>query len=183
MKDICSEIWEIRGTIDEAIAKHDISLFNKAKDRFLKVYETNMHLNSIACMTASRLYETEEEWNFDRESNFAMLAFDLERSRREVLRENDDEINAIQFSSPIEVLWYTRVMFDLVQEGIQTNSNSNENIQALFDAIFINVEEILSCYNEFHDKTSIKERVGIRCIQKEVSELYNQFINSNTLEQ
>ena len=33
MKDMFREIWEIRGTIDEAIEKHDIELFNIAKNR------------------------------------------------------------------------------------------------------------------------------------------------------
>lgn len=176
MKDIFTEIWEIRGTIDAAITKHDIDLFNKAKDRFLKVYGANMHLQSIACMTADREYETEEEWDFDRESNFTMLAFDLERSRREVLREDEYEVKSIQFSSPLEVLWYTRIMFDLALDGMQTNSNSRENIQALFDAVNVNLEEIIDCYNGFTDKKSIKEKITIRCIQKEVENIYNEFL-------
>ena len=183
MKDICAEIWEIRGKVDEAIVKHDINLFNKAKNRFLKLYEEEMHLKSIACMTASRLYESEEECNFDRESNFARLAFDLERSRREVLKKYEDDVKAIQFSSPLELLWYTRVMFDLAVEGIETKSNSDENIQALFDAIKVNLGEIIKCYNEFFDKNSIREKITIRCIQKEVEDIYNQFLNSSLAEQ
>ena len=183
MKDICSEIWEIRGMVDEAISNHDINLFNKAKNRFLKLYQEEIHLKSIACMTASRLYNTEAEWNFDRESNFAMLAFDLERSRREVLRENDDEINSIQFSSPIEVLWYTRIMYDLILEGIKTNNNSEENILALFEAVRTNLGEILECYNEFVDKTSLKEKISLRLIQKEIDEVYNEFLYGDYVEQ
>ncbi len=182
--NIIKEIWETRGIVDEAIVKHDIDLFNTARDRFLKVYETNMHLNSISCMTGSKgYYESEEEWNFDRESNFAMIAFDLERSRKEVLRENDEEPKAIQFSSPLEVLWYTRVMYDLILEGIRTNNNSEENIMALYEAVRTNLGEILECYGSFTDKTSLAEKITIRLIQSEVVDIYNEFLYRDYIEQ
>ena len=181
--NIIKEIWEIRRAIDEAIVKHDIELFNMAKERFLRVYQTNMHWDSIACMTASRIYDTQEECDFDRESNFAMLAFDLERSRREVLRDNDEELEQIQFSSPLEVLWYTRIMFDLILEGINKNTNTEENILALFDAVQTNIDEILACYDKFIDKTSLKEKITLRLIQKDVSVVYNEFLYKDYIDQ
>ena len=66
LKDIFREIWEIRGLISEAVEKSNINLFNKARDRYLLIYEKEMYLDTLACATAGREYNSQDEFNFYR---------------------------------------------------------------------------------------------------------------------
>lgn len=174
MKDIIKEIWDIRGMVGIAIDNHDINLFNKAKDRFVQLKNEEKYLKTLATATAGKYFETDEEFDFDRESNFAMLAFELERTRRIVLGLQNYERETLQFSSALEVLWFTRGMYDaFIKLAKDKNSNKNEN-DKLFAAVVVNMSEIINFYEEdmFHDKTSLKERVTLRILEKEILDKY-----------
>ena len=179
MKDIFREIWEIRGTISKAIQLGDINLFNKARDRFLLVYKKEMYLDTMACATAGREYTDQEEFNFDRESNFSKIAFDLEYSRNEVLKQEFNGYRSVQFLSPIEVLYFTRIMFDDLMLSIKKDEIEKENADEDLSAINGNIEEIISLYQEVHEKSLINEKVTLRMILKEVNDKYNELMNVN----
>lgn len=179
MKDIFREIWEIRGMISRSIESGNISLFDKARDRFLLVYEKEMYLDTLACATAGREYENQEEFDFDRESNFSKLAFDLEYSRNEVLRKEFSGARSVQFLSPIEVLYFTRLMFDELVLSIKNGEIEKENADEDFKAINDNIDEIIRLYQEVHEKSLIQEKVTLRLIQKEVNDKYNELMNIN----
>ena len=178
MKDIFREIWEIRGLIDKAISAQDIALFNKARDRFNLIYQNELHLKTLACATAGREYETEEEFDHDRASNFAMIAYDLNRTRKEVLGVEDQKMKNIQFSSPLEVLWYSRDMYDTAVTAAAMKTAEKENIDNLFEAVNINLSEIIEIYQEVFDKSLIKEKVTLRLIKKEVEDKYFELFAS-----
>ena len=140
-----------------------------------------MHLKTLATATAGKDYETEEEFDYDRETNFAMLAYDLDRSRQEVLNESKDITKSIQFSSPVEVLWYTRDMFDTFVRISNNGTGDDNELKSLIEAVQINIAEIVSFYTEMHDKTSIKERITLRLIQTEVDNEYDKYFNQGKL--
>ena len=179
MKDIFREIWEIRGAISKAIQLGDINLFNKARDRFLLVYKKEMYLDTMACATAGREYVDQDEFDFDRESNFSKIAFDLEYSRNEVLKQEFSGSRSVQFLSPIEVLYFTRIMFDDLILSIKKGEIEKENANEDFKAINDNIDEIIRLYQEVHEKSLIQEKVTLRLIQKEVNDKYNELMNTN----
>ena len=153
--NIIKEIWEIRGTIDNAIATSDIDLFNRAKERFLELYANGMHLKSLATASAGKHYETEEE----------------------VLNENKEVVKSIQFSSPIEVLWYTRDMFDTFVRTSQQNRDNQEELHALIEAVQINIDEIIEMFKGFHDKTTLQERITLQLIKNQIENEYNNYFS------
>ncbi len=175
--NIIKDIWKIRGKISSAIENQDINIFNDARDSFCKIYETKNYLKTIATMTAGRVYETQEELDFDRETNFAMLAYDLNRKRKDVLNIQDNIPLNIQFSSPIELLWYTREMFDELILNSKWNFLTNKQCKDTYNGIMNNLQEILECYVGFKDKTSLDEKTTLLCIKHEVQETYNKFYN------
>jgi len=177
--NIIKEIWEIRGKISLAEDKKDLEIFNVAKELFCNLYKNKKHLQTISTMTAGKMYSTEEELDFDRETNFAMLAYDLNRNRKYVLGDFSSSLRNIQMSSPIEVLWYTREMFDEFLTNAKTNRFAKEDNQNIYEAIQINLSEILECYKGFTDKTSIDEKITIRMLKKDIEQTYTKFYDNN----
>ena len=174
MKDMFREIWEIRGTIDEAIEKHDIELFNIAKNRYVELYKKKFYLKTLACSTAGRVYDSEEEFAFDCESNYSKLAFDLTYSKYEVLQKEFSGARTIQFSCPVEVLYFTRLMFDQLIASLKRGEISKENAKEDFKVVIGNLDETIYLYQELTDKTHIKERITLQVIKQEVSDEYYQ---------
>ena len=180
--NIINDIWKIRGKISLAIEQHDIETFNKARDRFCEIYRMKKHLNTIATMTAGRVYETQDELDYDNETNFAMLAYDLNRKRKDVLDIQDNIPLNIQFSSPIELLWYTREMFDELVLNSKHNFLTVDQCEDTYNAIINNLNEILECFVGFNDLNSLDEKTTLLVIKQEVEDMYKKFYG-NKIEQ
>lgn len=172
--NIIKDIWKIRGKISLAIEKKDINIFNQARNRFYQIYKMEKHLHTIATMTAGRVYESQEELDYDNETNFAMLAYDLNRKRKDVLDIQDNIPLNIQFSSPIELLWYTREMFDELILNSKWNFLTNKQCNDTYYGIINNLHEILECYVGFYDEKSVDEKTTLLVIQQEVEDMYKK---------
>lgn len=172
MKDMFTEIWEIRGTIDDAIENQDLELFNKARERYVEIYKKKTFLNTLAFSTAGREYQSDEEFDFDLESNYAKLAFDLVYSKYEVLRKEFNGARTIQFLCPVEVLWFTRIMYDELISSMKNGEISKEKADEDFKVVSDNIDETIRLYQDLKDKAHLRERISLNVIKQEVSEEY-----------
>ena len=176
MKDIIAEIWEIRGIIDGAIEAQDKALFDVARKRFNKLFTSEAHLKTIATSTVNIEFEDLESLNLDRETNFAMLAYRLSclGKNLENVERNGSEF---QFSSVLEVLWYTRGMYDtfeLICSGKIEDTEHNQ--QLLFNAIEHNLKNCCEYYDDLDEVASIvQERETMHDLYVKFIEKYNQY--------
>ena len=170
-KDIILEIWEIRELLDKAIENQDLKIYDKAMKRFKHLLDNDIHQTTVATLSINREYESEEEVVYDRDVNFAMIMSDICLSKKYVLGEQKSD-DSFQFSSLLEVVWYTKQMIDIFKRNIKQNIN-NEEIRILRDAIVYNLKsccEHYSCYKPH--KAIIYERATIRRLLNEFIQEY-----------
>lgn len=167
-KDIILEIWEIRELLDNAIENHDITIYDKAMKRFKYLLDNDIHQTTVSTLSVNREYESEEEVVYDRDVNFSMILADIALSKKYVLGEQKSDED-FQFSSLLEVVWYTKQMIDIFKRNIRLNINTKE-VEVLKNAIVQNLKSCCEYYNHFKPhKAIIYERATIH-------RLYNEFI-------
>ena len=88
--DIVKEIWEIGGLIDYAIDNKDVLIYEKARKRFNKLMETKAYLKSIASATIDKEYETYDDFDYDREVNFLLLAFEVVKEHTDIVEKYNE---------------------------------------------------------------------------------------------
>ena len=157
--DIIKDVWEIRGMVDKAIDLQDINLYNNARDRFNKIFTQEEHLITISTSTVNYEPVDVEDMRRDREQNFAMIAFDFGNNLRRVQGEEFD-VDKFQFSSVLELLWWTRWMFDNFIKNKQTGASEDVNM-VVYNAVKTNLEEIINYYENFDDERSQQENITL----------------------
>ena len=170
--DIIKEIWEIRGMLDEAIDNHDIDLFNKARDRFNIVFKSEKYLLTISTSTIDYEPVDVEDMRKDREQNFAIIAFDLGFNLRRVQGEELD-VKKFQFSSILELIWWTRWMFDNFIKNANNDVSYDVNVLS-YNAIKSNLREMINYYGNFDDKVSRKEMETLKELSHFVEMKHNE---------
>lgn len=140
MKDLITEIWEIRGMVDNAVVNKDKELFEKALNRFNEVATVNK---------SNRLFNTiynEEEPIDDKEveraQNLGRLTINM---GYQMARVNQLDVDTKPFGKPkciIDVIWLSRAMFD---DSVYSSSNPKEKEKNLrrLNAVEDKLEE---CY-------------------------------------
>lgn len=181
MRNIIKEIWEIRKLVDDAVDNKDQEMFNMARERLNNIITSGQHLKTVATSSISFEPENTDEMLFDREQNFAMIAFDFGQNSRRVKGE-EIPIEQFQFSSALEVVWYTSWMFNNFVKNAQSQCDISVNMDIL-SAIRTNLQGLFEYYNNFKDDKSIKEKLALLRILKKVNitycELYDQDKNIN----
>lgn len=154
-KDIIRKIWEIRGMIDKSIENQDMKTYDLAREKFYKIFKNEEHLHSISTSTIDYDVDDVEEMLRDREQNFAVLAFDVGENKRRVEGEIVD-IEKFQFSSVLEVIWWSRWMLDNFVLN-QKNGVKDEVNMKIFNAVETNLRETVNYYENFEDEVSKME--------------------------
>lgn len=173
-KDILRHIWDIRGLVDKAINHHDVELYKKAKQQFLKLKESGMIFKTIASQTLSAEYETEEQRNFDIECNYVMLLYNLKELKKDVIGEEREE-QELQFSSVMEILWYTRAMYDSFILNAELKCVEEDENKKLYFMIEENLKSFLGFYGCFAGATVTKEKITIIEILRELDDTFNKY--------
>ena len=110
--NIIQEIWEIRGLVDKAIDTEDMEFYNRACERYRLLIENEEYNKTFATATINASYANVEALNWDRGNNMAMITFDLHRIKT-IFNGAELEDKKIQLSSVLDIIWYTRHMYDL----------------------------------------------------------------------
>ncbi len=171
--DIIKEIWEIRGLLDIAIDNQDIDLYTKARDRFNKIFKLEKHLLTFSTSTIDYEPVDIEDMRKDREQNFAVIGFDLGNNLRRVYGEEFD-IEKFQFSSVLEVIWWSRWMFDNFVKNKEMNDVKDEVNMRIYKAVETNLRETINFYENFDDETSQKELESLIDISMEVASKHEE---------
>lgn len=111
MKNLVTEIWEIRAIVDQAIENKSQELFFEAYDRFMKISESGMHLQSSSLNTMDKKIESRDEEVADRRANWDRLVFNLGMLGARTT-EKYVEIPYGKAKSLLDVIWLARAMFD-----------------------------------------------------------------------
>ena len=166
--DIIEEIWNIRGLVDCAIFNHDINAYNQAVAKFKELFDSEAHQRTLTSASLGAVYESVEYLKQDREANFAMIAFNLYKLKKLVLEpdcEEDEE--ETQFSSVLEILWYTRDMFDYFKFN---SSEMDENLIELYESTKANLKQLIEYCETLVGERSKMECETLRNIYKEVEQ-------------
>lgn len=160
MANIIEEIMEIRALLDEAVYKQDEKILAKAQKKFSNIFAKELYLKTMATSTIDFCSETVEELIKDREQNFAMIAFDFAQNAKRA-KGQDIPVEQFQFSSILEVVWYSCWMFNNLMNSLELNINQEANKQ-IFEAIDSNLKESIRIYEYFQDNQSISERESLK---------------------
>ena len=171
-KDIIRKIWEIRGMIDKAIENQDMKKYDLAREKFYNIFKKEEHLHSISTSTIDYDVDDVEEMLRDREQNFAVIAFDIGENKRRVEGEIVD-IEKLQFSSVLEVIWWSRWMLDNFVLN-QKNGVKDEVNMLIFNAIDTNLRETVNYYENFEDEISKNEQSTLIQLHMEATSIYNK---------
>ena len=166
-RNIIKEIWTIRGMVDKAIENQDMDLYNRAVARYRVILDNEDHLKTFSSSTINAGYENLESINWDRENNMAMLTFDLYNLKAQV-EGKEIESQEKQFSSVVEVIWYTRSMFDAFVVNGRNKKDTMEANEKIFMAITYNLSGFYDYFSLFSDSVSREEQAAIREIYDEV---------------
>lgn len=179
MANIIDEIYTVRNLLDEAVEKQDENILAKAQKKFNNIFTKEMHLKTMATSTIDYLAESVEDVVKDREQNFAMIAFDFSKNVKRA-RGKDIPVEYFQFSSILEVVWYSCWMFNDLMDSLESNINQEVN-QQIFDAIETNLRESLRIYEYFKDNQSIAERESLKKIYIEFKVKYREALDDQKL--
>lgn len=177
--NIIKEIWEIKTTIDKAIDLQDSHLFSTAQKRFCLMYESEDFLQSISTSTIDCEYATVDDMLFDREQNFAVIAFELSKDKKRASGE-DVPVEHFQFSSIFELMWWNCWMFNNMKKNAENDCPAEINMQ-IYSSINANLSEMINYYKNFNDKISISEQQTcieiLDMVKRTFKELYPNFEN------
>lgn len=179
MANIIDEIYTIRNLLDEAVENRDEKILAKAQKKFNNIFTKEKHLKTMATSTIDTYPETVEDLVKDREQNFAMIAFDFSQNAKRAKGE-DVSIEYFQFSSILEVIWYSCWMFNNLMYDLKLNINKEAN-QQLFDAVDTNLRESLRIYEYFQDSQSIAEKESLQKIYIEFKIRYKEALEVSQL--
>lgn len=168
--NLIKEIWEIRGEIDKAIENQDIQIYNKAHKRFMKLLENQEHQMSYSTISVNKSYNDLDEMYWDRECNFSIITFEIGKLKENILGKYWQK-SVIQFSSVLEVVWFTREMYDNYIQALNNNIQ-NDELDDLRKSIAKNINACCGFYRQIQGgKTTFNERVTL-------CEIYNEFIKN-----
>jgi hypothetical protein len=108
-----------------------------------------------------------------------MIAFDFAQNAKRAKGE-DVPIEYFQFSSILEVIWYSCWMFNNLMYDLKLNINKEAN-QQLFDAVDTNLRESLRIYEYFQDSQSIAEKESLQKIHIEFKIRYKEALELSQL--
>ena len=179
VKNFIRKMWELRGKIDEAMSANDINKFEKAKMNFYKIFLKQEYLNQLSLATVNVEYETEEAFNRDCEANFAMIAYNIYELQK-IIQGKANTLHEIQFNSVLEVLWYTRDVFDVFVDNVNNPEVKTEDNLAIFASIAHNFQEMIMWYKVINDDEAMLDLVVLEEILQEVldkrDELYPHLV-------
>ena len=170
--NIIQEIWDICGMVDKAIDTKDVNLYNKAREKFNDIFQHDEHLLSFSTSTVGYEPENVKEMLSDREQNFAQLAYEFGRSLQKV-QGQDYEIEELQFSSCLELIWWSRWMLDNFVLN-QKNGVKDEVNMLIFNAIDTNLRETVNYYENFEDEISKNEQSTLIQLHMEATSIYDK---------
>ncbi len=179
--NIIKEIWDIRGLLDDAIDNQDIDLYDKARNRFVKIFKQEEHLLTVATSTVNFEPKDIEEMSKDREQNFAMIAFSLGNNKKRVQGEEISD-KFLQFSCVLELVWYTRGLFDEFFRNLNNDGDEEDRIK-LASAIEFNLTQCIEFYENFEDERSTKEVMTLMKLHMAFISKYNDLIAKYRMEQ
>ena len=141
---IISKVWKIRGNISKAIFAKDVEKFNKESDKFFKIFENREHLNTFSTVSIFTEYNSAEEMNHDKETNFALIAFDLQRLKKALIKQPSS--TTLTYNSVLEALWHIRDIYDHTLHLIKEEQINNEQITELVSGIYLSFYRIMDFY-------------------------------------
>jgi len=139
--NIITKIWNIRGMLDKAVQNQDRELANKAQEKFNKIYETELYHKSFAIATVNSLYTDIEELCLDRNYNFAILACRFSAIKKDLIDVEANTETPIQFVSVLDLIWYTRGLYDRFMEYINGKEDLEDEQCILADGIVYNLNQ------------------------------------------
>ena len=147
--NIITKIWNIRGKLDKAVQTQDRELAQKAQEKFNKIYETAEYHNSFAIATVYQTFENVEQLCEDRDYNFALLAYRFAMIKKEMRNVEATPEHPFQFVSILDLIWYTRGMYDLFKECIKNSNDNQETINILANSISYNLNQAYEYLDHF----------------------------------
>ena len=178
--NIVTKIWHIRGMLDKAVANQDRELANKAQEQFNKIYETELYHKSFAIATVNAEYENVEQLCLDRDYNFALLAHRFAMIKKEMRNVEVNPEHPFQFVSILDLIWYTRGMYDCFMEYINGKEDETNRKSVLSNAIAYNLyqsydylDQLIGNVEDVYNKYVIKELLD------KFLEKYEQYITED----
>lgn len=174
--NIITKIWNIRGMLDKAVETGDKELAELAQQKFNKIYETELYHKSFAMATINALYDNVEQLFEDREYNFALLAFRFANIKKS-FRQVESEYGCIfQFVSILDIIWYTRGLYDQFMSYINNDEVTNPDVNVLASAIAFNFKKCLEYYDRICGVTEdVYNKYIIKQIQDDFNRMYGVF--------
>lgn len=165
--DIIREIWEIRGLVDSAVYSKDKAKYDKAQEKKSKLFKKEEYLDTISTLTLSKHYQNLEERHFDQGANFAIIAVDFAHEKKN-LQGNVYTRDFFQYSSVLEIVWYTAFLHNLYLHNKEAGIDDEET-KIIFESVMINLKKVTDFYNAVQDvcKSTILERISINQIFKD----------------
>ncbi len=164
MKDLVTEIWEIRGMVDLAIENKDTDLFYEAYERYMKISETKSYLKSYVLDTIGKEATSHDEKIADRQANWDRLTFNLGTLLARVQTGKYTFIPYGKAKSLLDIIWLSRAMFDDCGFASE-NLSEEERILIRLTAV---QDELAYCYHNV--PCYADEQVAIMNIRKEIKE-------------
>ena len=163
MKNLITEIWEIRGMVDNAIVNKDADLAVRAYKRFMQLSDNKAYLDSFSASTKGRGGTFDEKE--DKEKNWNRLAFNLNYQVARAIGENVIDLPYGKAESLLDVIWLSRAMFD---DCINASSNKKEEEKILIRLTAVQ-DKLSSCYHEIRSSYP-QEKTAIMAIRQEIEE-------------
>ena len=174
--NIITKIWNIRGMLDKAIDTQNIELAELAQQEFNKIYETEIYHNSFAMASINRLYNNVEQLFDDRDYNFALLASRFAILKKEFKHVEAETGHVFQFVSIIDIIWYTRGMYDFFMKYINEGDFINKDVNILASAIAFNFEKSIEYYDDICGVTEdVYNKYVIKQLQEKFMKEYGCF--------
>ena len=181
--NIITKIWNIRGMLDKAVQKQDRELAEKAQAKFNKIYETELYHKSFAIATVNQDYDNVEQLCKDRDCNFALLAYRFAMIKKEMRNVEATPEHPFQFVSILDLIWYTRGMYDLLNEKIQNREVDIKSKNILANGVVYNLNEAYNCLDQLSGTAEdICNKYVINQLLNNFVEKYSEYITENVEE-
>ena len=178
MSTIINKIWNIRGEISQAILNKDTNKFEQAKKQFYKILEKEEHLKTFSTITIFAEFESVEALNMDRETNFAMIAYDFTTLKSAL--NGALVVHNKEFYSVLEAIWIVRDIFDSLVKGINENKFTQQQIVETAKGIYVAFYKMIEFYECLSDEYALVELESIYDVFDEVkAELCSYYDESN----
>jgi len=178
--NIITKIWNIRGMLDKAVQNQDRELANQAQEKFNKIYETELYHNSFAIATVNANYENVEQLCLDRDYNFGLLSYRFAMIKKEMRNVEATPTYPFQFVSILDLIWYTRGVYDVFLECLQGKGPEDANVNVLANSISYNLNEAYNYLDQFSGVIEdIYNKEVIYKLKLEFEAKYSEYITEN----